>query len=109
MNTSPCLCKEYDFQLIADEGFLTSLFLPDFSLQGMTGAALFFALTAQKNQDSGYSNFAEILLEKMCESLTLHLPVGLSYGLCGIGWRLPNPMPLAAFISLQPTCQKRKM
>ncbi|MDE6290719.1 MAG: glycosyltransferase [Muribaculaceae bacterium] len=89
MNPSLSLCKVDNLRAIADEGFLTSLFLPDPSLAGgKTGAAVFLALLAQKTDNRNFADFAETLLEKTCESLTSHMPVGFSYGLCGIGWSI---------------------
>lgn len=89
MNDPQNTCYASDLREIADEGFLTSLFLPDSSLAGgKTGAAVFLALLAQKTDNRNCADFAETLLEKTCESLTSHMPIGFFYGLCGIGWSI---------------------
>ncbi len=72
---------------IADKEILTSLFMKDYSLMnGQMGCAIFFALLSRVSGNHWYEDFADELLENICENLTIHHPVNFGSGLCGIGW-----------------------
>lgn len=72
---------------IADHEILTSLFSNDLSLMnGQMGVAIFFALLSRESDNRWYEDFAGELLERICERITIQLPVNFAYGLCGIGW-----------------------
>ncbi len=76
-----------DLIKIADREIMSSLFLNDLSLMnGQMGIAIFFALLSKNLKNQIYEEFAEELLNNICENLTKYIPVSFSNGLCGIGW-----------------------
>lgn len=74
---------------IADQEILTSLFMNDYSLMnGQTGVMLFFALLGRATGNHWYEDFADELLESVCNNISRRLPVNFAEGLCGIGWAI---------------------
>ena len=72
---------------IADKEILTSLFMDDYSLMnGQMGVTIFFALLSRASGNHWYEEFADELLENVCNNLSNQLPVDFAHGLCGIGW-----------------------
>lgn len=72
---------------IADKEILTSLFMDDYSLMnGQMGVAIFFALLSKASENHWYEEFADELLENVCNNLSSQLPIDFAHGLCGIGW-----------------------
>lgn len=53
---------------------------------GKMGKAIFFFLCARYKHSVACEEFAESLLDDVCEEIHLDMPVGLEDGLCGIGW-----------------------
>ena len=81
MRISPIL-KE-----IADKELLRSLFFSDLSLlNGQMGASIFFAQLSRACDNHWYEDFADELLENVCQNISNQLPVNFAKGLCGIGW-----------------------
>lgn len=81
MQISPIL-KE-----IADNELLRSLFYSDLSLlNGKMGASIFFAQLSRVCDNHWYEDFADELLENVCQNISSQLPVNFAKGLCGIGW-----------------------
>lgn len=61
--------------------------MDDYSLMnGQMGVAIFFALLSRKTCNHWYEEFADELLENVCNNLSNQLPVSFANGLCGIGW-----------------------
>lgn len=72
---------------IADKEILSSLFIRDYSLMnGQMGVAIFFALLSRSSENHWYEEFADELLESVCNNISLSLPIDFAHGLCGIGW-----------------------
>lgn len=72
---------------VADKEILTSLFMDDYSLMnGQMGVTLFFALLSRASGNHWYEDFADELLENICNHISFQLPVNFAHGLCGIGW-----------------------
>ena len=72
---------------IADKEILTSLFLDDYSLMnGQMGITIFFALLSRVTMNHWYEEFADELLENICNNISILLPIDFAHGLCGIGW-----------------------
>lgn len=66
---------------------LNASFISDLGLfHGKMGCVLFFAQYARYTHDEHYEEFANELLDEICEDITKDIPIGLEYGLCGIGW-----------------------
>jgi len=62
-------------------------FIPDLGLyHGKMGIVLFFAHYSRYTGNPLYHEFAEELLDEVCEEIHTGLPVNFEYGLCGIGW-----------------------
>lgn len=82
--------NEYDFtklKEIADKEIMNSLFYTDLSLaNGQMGVAIFFALLSRLFKNKYYEEFAEELLDNLCNNISVFLPVTFANGLCGIGW-----------------------
>jgi len=72
---------------IADKEIMSSLFYTDLSLaNGQMGVAIFFALLSRFFKNKYYEEFAEELLDNLCNNISVFLPVTFANGLCGIGW-----------------------
>ena len=66
---------------------LNASFISDLGLfHGKMGCVLFFAQYARYTHDEYYEEFANELLDEICEDIIKDIPIGLEYGLCGIGW-----------------------
>lgn len=62
-------------------------FIPDISLfYGKMGGVIFFCHYGRYTDNKLYEEFAGELLDELYEEISADIPVGLSRGLCGIGW-----------------------
>lgn len=74
---------------IADHYLMRGLFCREIGLwEGKMGMSLFFFLLSRHANNRWYEEFAGELLNDVCNSLSMHSPVNLAYGLCGIGWTI---------------------
>lgn len=72
---------------IADKEIMNSLFYTDLSLaNGQMGVTIFFALMSRFFKNKYYEEFAEELLDNLCNNISIFLPATFANGLCGIGW-----------------------
>ena len=72
---------------IADKEIMNSLFMTDLSLMnGQMGIAIFFAMLSRFFDNKYYEEFAEELLDNICNNMSAFLPINFAKGLCGIGW-----------------------
>lgn len=72
---------------IADRHILQGLFCKEIGLwQGKMGMALFFYFYARHTYNRWYEEFANELLDDICNELSSQIPVAFANGLCGIGW-----------------------
>lgn len=54
--------------------------------RGKMGIILFFYHYAQYSRNIIYKDFANVLIDELCDELTTQLPATFDDGLCGIGW-----------------------
>ena len=74
-------------QRITNILLLNSEFIENLGLMhGKTGIALYFFELAKKAQDSTYQDFAERLVDKIYEEISISTPLDFENGLAGIGW-----------------------
>lgn len=55
-------------------------------MNGQMGVAIFFALLSRFSGNHWYEDFADELLENVCNNLSNQMPIDFANGLCGIGW-----------------------
>lgn len=79
--------KDILLQHIANHLILHLHYLEDIGLfHGKMGIILFFAHYARYTNIAMYDDFAEELLNDLCENIPENSPINLEFGLCGIGW-----------------------
>lgn len=72
---------------IVDHLILYSLELNDIGLfYGKMGILIFFEHYAKYTSQSVYEDFAGYMFDEICDDIQENMPIGLSNGLCGIGW-----------------------
>lgn len=76
------LLRELSDELLLNSSFFESPGL----LNGKMGSVLFFFHYARYTQNTLYEEYANELLDIVCQELTEETPTNFSNGLCGIGW-----------------------
>lgn len=72
---------------LVDHWLQNGLFLEDNGLwNGKLGLSLFFYLLSRQTGNLWFKEFADELLDWICDHLSNQLPVRFADGLCGIGW-----------------------
>lgn len=82
-------CGNNDLNLIINNIILNVNNLQNLGLyRGKMGIILFFYHYAQYSKNIIYEDFANELIDELCDELTTQLPITFDDGLCGIGWGL---------------------
>lgn len=81
------ISKQQILERIVNNLMLKSGSLDDLGLyDGKIGIVLFFYHYARYTKDSLYHDFADILLDDLCNEIHELLPITFSNGICGIAW-----------------------
>lgn len=72
---------------IVNQNLLYGSFNPDLGLfNGRMGMVIFFFHYARYTSNEWYENFAGKILDDIYEDITDDMPLGLTNGICGVGW-----------------------